>query len=299
MGNQRQWADWIPKLPALISGLVSLVAAVISLVLVLRGNYHLGIVVLVTLVVVALLGLCLYLAFARTPPLVPGGRGVYRFEQYRPWAFLGIGLIVGLVSMTLLNPRIRLFLTVAFGTTTPTATFTPSPTNTPVPTSTSVPVNTPLPVVPVIPTPRPPCPYQASTDAGTIVALIKAEEKAVLTEDIAIVRAIFAPDATIRDAARGDSWDDPVARYETLFANTDFIEAVHFEIQPADPGIAGNVAYYTSGSKVKFRSVDDLSKIHEFENEGCSDHWTFGRDTNGCWVIIDFTFNACLVPFPP
>jgi hypothetical protein len=178
-------------------------------------------------------------------------------------------------------------------TLTPTSTFTPTPTSTP--TFTPTPTSTPT----ITPTPTPTCPYQAITDTGIITRLIEAEAQAILDEDISIIRAIFAEDATIWDAARDERWEDPIARYAALFANTDFIEDVHFEVQPAGPGITENVAYFTSGSKGKFISVDDPSQTHEFDNPDCSDHWTFGRNSAGCWVITNFTFNACHIQFPP
>lgn len=48
-----------------------------------------------------MLCLCLYAAFARTLPLVKGGKGVYRFSKYRPWALAGIGLISILIGATI------------------------------------------------------------------------------------------------------------------------------------------------------------------------------------------------------
>jgi len=71
----------LKRAPTWISGAISFVTAVIGFILLIRGNIRLGITVLVALVVVFILGGCLYLTFARTEPLVAGGRGVYRFEN--------------------------------------------------------------------------------------------------------------------------------------------------------------------------------------------------------------------------
>jgi len=143
------------------------------------------------------------------------------------------------------------------------------------------------------------CPYQRQTDAQTIVVIINAEGNAVESEDITVIQTIFAKDAIIQDAVSGEEWHDPVARYAALFSNTDFIETVHFEIQPAGPGIGENVAYFTSGSTGRFISVDQPNVTHEYDNRATSDHWTFGRNSDGCWVITAFTFNASHIQFPP
>lgn len=102
MSKQPQWWDMLKKAPAWISGAISFATAVIGFVLLVQGNIQIGVIVLVSLVVVFILGACLYLVFARTEPLVEGGKGVYRFEKYRLWAMFGIGLTVGLTGMVLL-----------------------------------------------------------------------------------------------------------------------------------------------------------------------------------------------------
>jgi predicted ABC-type sugar transport system permease subunit len=84
MDDQQRWMGAIKKLPAWISGTISLVTALIGFALLLQGERRLGLAILALVGVAALLIVGVYVAFARTPPLVSGGRGVYRFEKYRP-----------------------------------------------------------------------------------------------------------------------------------------------------------------------------------------------------------------------
>lgn len=128
MDNQQQWMDVIKRLPAWASGTISLVTALSGLVLLLQGQRQLGMIILAIVGVVALLVSGAYLAFARTPPLVEGGRGVYRFERYRHGALIGIGFVLGFVSALLLSQQNRAFVMVAFfGPETSALTSTPAP----------------------------------------------------------------------------------------------------------------------------------------------------------------------------
>jgi hypothetical protein len=110
MENQQKWIEVIKKLPAWVSGSISLVTAIIGFVLLLQGHYYLGITILGILGTVLLLLLFAYLAFAKTAPLIEGGGGVYRFENYRPWAMLGLGLVIGIAVSALLFGSSRSFL---------------------------------------------------------------------------------------------------------------------------------------------------------------------------------------------
>ena len=188
-------------------------------------------------------------------------------------------------------------------TSTATSTTTPTPSPTFPPTVTSTPIST------WAPTSTPTCPYQADTDEATIVRLIQAEAQAVNNEDISIIQAIFAPDAIIRDAVSGEQWNDPLARYNDLFANTDFRNLIHFGILPAGPGITDAVAYCTSGSKFEYRvgsgqwrSQCNGSILNS--DPSCpptqygSDQWTLKKNDTGCWMITKFRFNAGHKEFP-
>lgn len=204
--------------------------------------------------------------------------------------------------------RITLNLSVTIPTTTPTPLLPPSteiPATTHTPTSTPTPFHTPT----LIPTP--PCPYAAGTDDETIRALIAIEAEAVNRKSIDIILTIFSAEAVFVDNAvpAGQpprTWFGPLARYkDDLFMNTDLRDTSHFDILPAGPGIVGDTAYYTSGSKGSYRSGDNWepyfngSKVGEEPTLYGSDHWTLRRDSNGCWAIVRLDFNAGHVPFPP
>ena len=135
MKEQQKWTAWIRNLPKWVEGVIGLIAAIVAFVALFQKNFHLATTISGTLFLGTLLYLCLYWAFARTQPLVAGGKGVFRFENYRPWAFVGIGFIVGVSSAILAFEPGRSFIATAFvGTATPTP--TPSPTS--IATSTSI-----------------------------------------------------------------------------------------------------------------------------------------------------------------
>ena len=150
------------------------------------------------------------------------------------------------------------------------------------------------------PTPTPDCsPYQRATDAATIIRMIQAEAEAVNVEGeegISIIRCIFDERAHIRDEASGEEWYDPVARYEALFANADYVDAENVEIQPAGAGIMGDAAWFTSESQGT-AVVDGVPVPYFRTPHEC--HWTLRKDESGYWVITSFVFNASGVPFPP
>jgi hypothetical protein len=193
----------------------------------------------------------------------------------------------------------------SISTPTPTSLPTPTSTDTPTPTAThtSTPTFTPTPT----PTPTQTCPYQADTDAETIKRLIEAESQAVLDKDISIIQAIFAGDATIKRGDREDWMTTPITYYTSLFKDLDFIEATHYGIQPAGPGITETVAYFTSGSRITYGApgatptpqINFPAPPATPSTTYGSEHWTLRRNSAGCWVITEFTFNAGHIPFPP
>ena len=121
MGDVQKWIAWMKKLPVWVQGVIGLIAAIVSFVILFRENYHLGLVITGLTILVSVLCLSAYIAFAKTPPLIIGGKGVYRCENYRIWALRSIAfIVVGIGLMLLLRPS-RLYITTAFvGTATPT-----------------------------------------------------------------------------------------------------------------------------------------------------------------------------------
>jgi hypothetical protein len=153
-----------------------------------------------------------------------------------------------------------------------------------------------------------PCPYQADNDMNTIKRLIEAEAEAVNIENISIIHDIFAPDATIHDKDNTpEDFPPPITRYNKLFAETDYRDAEHFDIEEK---VIGAVAYFTSGSRGEYRvgSGDWMKYCNGSSGPGStycsptdygSDHWTLQKNSFGCWEITEFSFNAGHVPFPP
>lgn len=80
--------DWI-------LAIIGLFTAIVSFINLVRDN----IAPAFTFFLATLLCVFLYLAFARFPSKIPGGRGIYRFGKGRFWGFVGIGLVIG-ISIT-------------------------------------------------------------------------------------------------------------------------------------------------------------------------------------------------------
>jgi hypothetical protein len=146
------------------------------------------------------------------------------------------------------------------------------------------------------------------TDDGTIVGLIQAEAIASNAKDISIIQAIFDPGAIFYDFASdpAKSWNGPLARYQDdLFSITDFQNMEHFDILPVKPGISGDTAYYTSGSKGEYR-IDggdwnrffNGSLVSRPSTQYGSEHWILKKNSTGCWSIVQMEFNAGEERFP-
>jgi hypothetical protein len=142
-----------------------------------------------------------------------------------------------------------------------------------------------------------PYPYQADINDDTMRRLIQAESDATLNEDMSIIRAIFAEDAPIRDVAGNKLWPNPIDRYEKdLFVNTNFISLSHANFQSKGIATDRNIAWATTASQGSF--VTPGGNPYSFNNPPGSDHWTFGQNSSGCWVITELSFNASAIPFP-
>jgi hypothetical protein len=121
-------------------GTISSVTTIIGFVNLLRGNHYLGIVILATLLAGNALLFLLYIAFHTVPSPLAEDRRIYPYERYRTLSFVGIGLVSGLVILTLITATGRRVVKYAFvGTPTATATATPTASATPLPTQTLTP----------------------------------------------------------------------------------------------------------------------------------------------------------------
>lgn len=140
-------------------------------------------------------------------------------------------------------------------------------------------------------TPTPTYAITASTDSETLLALIDAEEQAVLNEDIELVMAIFAPDAPIRNAdpVTGQVWNSPKAYYTEKFHNEIHCEIEHYDLRIQK--LTATEAQATTASKGKW-GWEAEGCTQTYENLPGSDQWYFRKDDLGCWQIVRFTFNV-------
>jgi hypothetical protein len=94
MSDPADWPRWMRELPKWILGAITLITAMVGFLALFKKEYLTVFMVTATVGLVAILFLCGYLAFAKTPALIEGGKGVYRFPKLRKWAFAGILLVV-------------------------------------------------------------------------------------------------------------------------------------------------------------------------------------------------------------
>lgn len=116
--------DDMRKLTSWLSGAVGIISAIFSIVFLFQKDFSIAIIFAIGFLIILLLAF-LYIAFAKTPPLVAGGKGVYRFAPYGHLSLIGIGLIVGLVVAVLVFEPSRSFIALSL-----TGKATPSPTPT-------------------------------------------------------------------------------------------------------------------------------------------------------------------------
>lgn len=275
---------------------------------------------LVALVVILFLGpICVYCAKKKKiwlNFLNPRWKDISLDKFWQRFAVGAIGVIIWVVAIFVIllyfcssfpnNAPCKILNTVLnrkyTSTPTPTSTFTP--TATPTATFTLTPTPTSTPTASPTSTSAKSCPYQGVDDNQTIVNLIQMEAVASNTKDMSIIQAIFSADAVFHDYSKTPStvWVGPIDRYQDdLFLHTDLRNVEHFDILPAGNGIVGDRATYTSGSSGETKDgafwksfSNGSSKTTQFG----SDHWILSKNDLGCWVIIQFDFNASHIQFP-
>ena len=141
MRKQKEPFEWFKNIPGWVKGVIALVTATVGFVLLSQEYPNLVVTVVGVLFLMGVLSGCIHLVFAKTPPLIEGGKGVYRFERFRPWALLGILFVIAIIVAVLAFRPTRSFVVTPFvktATSRPTPTLFPS--HTPVPTLTPTPV---------------------------------------------------------------------------------------------------------------------------------------------------------------
>jgi ketosteroid isomerase-like protein len=116
------------------------------------------------------------------------------------------------------------------------------------------------------------------------VSLIETEKEAVLTKDIELIRAIFASNATKTDAATPQPWN-AIQRYTETFTKEDHLEITHTNVVIT---ITGDTATVINDSCGSFTDTTTGKKT-DYNCPQC-DQWTFRRDADGRWWIMNFTY---------
>ena len=155
----------------------------------------------------------------------------------------------------------------------PPTTNTPTPTNIPAPTPTDT--STPAPTDTPTPTPDP---------RTAVLSLIEKEREAVLTENMDLIRSIFAPNATKTDAATPQSWN-AIQRYAETFEQENHLQITHTNFNVTIAGDEATVIKDSCGSFV----IEATGQQIDYNCPQC-DRWTCHRDASGRWWITDMTY---------
>lgn len=175
-----------------------------------------------------------------------------------------LAVILVIIIMTLAIGYPRLFRS------TPTPTLAPTPTLTPAPTVTLTPPN---------------CPGKGTTDEEIVLDLIEQERRAVLEEDIDMITSIFAAEVIIQDVRNGLIWTSAAKHYTEMFHNQDHCSITHtnYTFKPEGDGI--KVTCLSSGTW----GAEGQRCTDPFKND--LNTWRFRKDEDGCWRIVEFSFN--------
>jgi hypothetical protein len=130
----------------------------------------------------------------------------------------------------------------------------------------------------------------AKTDPEAITWLIEHEAQAVVDEDLGLIKEIFAENAIIVDYFEANSpsiWNNPIARYQPLFKDYQFIDTRNTNIRATGP-INGDTVEYISGSHGSYRVNGQTTS---YKNPDDASRWKVTK-INGCWKITRFEFNV-------
>ncbi len=105
---------WIQKIPNWVLGFIGLVTAIVTFLIFFQDNFYLATVVILTLLIVSIAIFSLHVVFAKTPPLIEGGKGVYRYGNKRIIAPFFLGIVLGITLLVLLSIPGKNFVILAF-----------------------------------------------------------------------------------------------------------------------------------------------------------------------------------------
>ena len=104
------FTNLISNLPDWVKKIAGLIAALITLIVLLRQTHPTGIIVFGIVAYIFLVFAFAFVAFARTPPLVSEGKGPYRYDRYRHFALAGIAFLCILGSLLFMFSQSRSFI---------------------------------------------------------------------------------------------------------------------------------------------------------------------------------------------
>jgi hypothetical protein len=87
------WFEYLKKIPNWIKASVLFFTALLSFSITVKENFYLASLLIYTVIFVTVWLICIYVSFAKTKPLVEGGKGVYRFPTLRFWGLAGIVMV--------------------------------------------------------------------------------------------------------------------------------------------------------------------------------------------------------------
>jgi tetratricopeptide (TPR) repeat protein len=130
---------WLSQLSNWTKGTIATVTSIVGFVLLVRANYHLSIVAFISVLLAACCYGFIHLFTRRNVDENGQPTSTYRYDPYRPWALLGLGITLLAVVLLLIAPPSRSFVTIAL-VGTPIPTSTPAATATPLVVATATPL---------------------------------------------------------------------------------------------------------------------------------------------------------------
>jgi hypothetical protein len=112
--EQKHWTEWFKSIPQWSKITIAFVTFIIGFIIFIQDNYYLAITIIAGLCLLSIFCLGIFFTFARTSPLIEGGKGTYRFEKYHKLS-LSITVIIPLfIAVLLFMKPVRLFIKEGF-----------------------------------------------------------------------------------------------------------------------------------------------------------------------------------------
>ena len=147
----------------------------------------------------------------------------------------------------------------------------------------------------VTPTINTNCAYHSISVKQTILNLISAEEKSMLTEDISIANAVFSSPSLCRNYKNGKSWNCLNLSKE-IYDVFDYKLVDHYNINFVK--IERSKVYVTNSVRLEFIQQGHDKPVKE-NHTGDYDHRIYKINENGCWELAYLSWHSNSQPFPP